>query len=306
MLAISTTWNYQPDRDMRQLLLEIKETGLNAVELGYKLTVSQLAQIVSLLKELNLNVSSVHNFCPLPNDHPSPRHPSNYYRLSALDEAERVLAVRWTQTAVDTALRVGAPVVVIHAGTVEMPDDLSEKLFKIYKISDQGAGAFEQVRERFMVQRKAARGPYMDAIIKSLADVLPYAQDRNIKIGLETRYYPTEIPNDEEIGELLARFHAQGLWYWHDVGHAEANDRLGIYDHQACLERYSKQLIGFHLHGVKILRDHHAPFEGDFDIKQIYPFIKKHHIKVIESHGSATLAQIRVAVREFSKLEEAL
>jgi sugar phosphate isomerase/epimerase len=304
MLAISTAWNYRPDIEMRQLLLEIKETGLNAVELGYKLTVPQLEQIVPLLKELNLNVSSVHNFCPLPDDHPSPRHPSNYYRLTALDEAERALAVRWTKTAVDTAVRVGAPVVVIHAGTVEMPDYLSEKLFKSYKVSNQGAGAFDQVRQKFIDQRKAARGPYMDAIIKSLTDVLSYAQDHDIKIGLETRYYPTEIPNDEEIGELLLKFHCRGLWYWHDVGHAEANDRLGIYDHQACLRRYADQLIGFHLHGVKILRDHHAPLEGDFDIKQVYPFIKKQHIKVIESHGSATLAQIRCAVDEFSKLEQ--
>lgn len=274
MLAISTAWNYRSDIDMRQLLLEIKETGLNAVELGYKLTVPQLGQIVPLLTELNLKVSSVHNFCPLPDDHPSPRHPSNYYRLTALDQAERVLAVLWTKKAIDTAVRVGAQVVVIHAGTVEMADDLSEKLFKSYKVSDQGSEAFAQVRQRFIEERKAARGPYMDAIIKSLTDVLAYAQDCNIKIGLETRYYPTEIPNDQEIGELLAKFHRQGLWYWHDVGHAEANDRLGIYDHHACLRRYAEQLIGFHLHGVKILRDHHAPLEGDFDIKQVYPFIK--------------------------------
>lgn len=303
MLSISTSWNYRPEADMRQLLLEVRETGLSAVELGYKITAAQLAQIVPLLTEFDLKVSSVHNFCPLPDDYPSPRHPSNYYRLTSQDESERKLAVRWTQEAVNTAVRVGASVVVIHAGTVEMPDELSEKLFKMYKVSDQGAGAFEQVRAKFSKERQAARGPFMEAINKSLAELLVYAQDKNIKIGLETRYYPTEIPNCEEIGELLNKFHRQGLWYWHDVGHAEANDRLGIYSHQDCLKRYAQQLIGFHLHGVKILRDHQAPLEGDFDIKSVYPFIKKHHIKVIESHGSATVEQIRAAVSEFSKLE---
>ncbi len=303
MLAISTAWNYRPDVSMRQLLTEIKEAGLNALELGYKITVPQLAEIIPLLPELGLAVSSVHNFCPLPDDNLSPRHPSNYYRLTALDESERKLAVYWTQKAIDTAVKVGAPVVVIHAGTVEMPEELSEKLFKMYKVSDQGAGAFAVVREKFIKARQAARGPYMDAICKSLTELMSYAQDKNIKVGLETRYYPTEIPNIEEIGELLAKFHQQGLWYWHDVGHAEANDRLGIYSHQECLRRYADKLIGFHLHGVKILRDHNAPLEGDFDIKSVYPFIKKHHIKVIESHGLAKLEQIRAAVVEFSKLE---
>ncbi len=303
MLSVSTAWNYRAGVSMRQLLLEIKETGARGVELGYKITVDQLEQSVLLLKELDLKVSSVHNFCPLPDDHLSSRHASNYYRLTSLDESERKLAVFWTQKSVDTALRVGAGVVVIHAGTVEMPEELSEKLFKSYKVSDEGAGAFEELREKFIKQRQAARGPYIDALIKSLTQLMQYAQDKNIKIGLETRYYPTEIPNSQEIGELLEKFHNKGLWYWHDVGHAEANDRLGIYNHQDCLKRYAQKLIGFHLHGVKILRDHQAPFQGDFDITRVYPFIKKHHIKVIESHASATREEISAALNEFSKLE---
>ena len=287
---------------MRQLLLEIKETGLSTIELGYKITVAELARIIPLLKELEIKVSSVHNFCPLPNDHPSPRHPSNHYRLSSLDEDERRLAVRWTKEAVNTAVMTGAGVVVIHAGTIELPEDLAEGLFKKYKESDTGGDGFPKLRERFLMERKKAQGPFMKALVKSLAEVMDHAQAKNIKVGLETRYYPTEIPNNDEIGELLDKFHKQGLWYWHDVGHAEVNERLGIYDHLECLKRYQDRLIGFHLHGVKILRDHWAPLDGDLDLKKVFPFIKKHHLKVIESH-SATVSQIREAVREFAKLE---
>ena len=305
MLAISTAWNYRPGTDMRQMLTEIKATGLRALELGYKLTSSDLEQIIPLLKKLDLEVSSVHNFCPLPDDYPSTRHPSNYYRLSSLDETERKLAVKWTQEAVNTAVSVSSPVVVIHAGTVEMPEELSEKMFKKIKTAGE-PDAFNEVRARFVAERQKARGPYVDAVSKSLAEVLEYAQDRNIKIGLETRYYPNEIPNDQEIAEFLAQYHKQGLWYWHDVGHAEANQRFGIYNHLECLKRHAHQLIGFHLHGVNILRDHQAPLAGDFDIKSVFPFMKKHHIKVIESHGSATAPQIAEAVAVFKELEKKL
>lgn len=303
MLAISTAWNYRPGGDMRKMLEELKATGLNAVELGYKITVPELNAIFPLLKDLALSVSSVHNFCPVPDDHASPRHPSNHYRLSAVDEGERKLAVQWTKESVNTAVKAGASVVVIHAGTVEMPEELSEKMFKLYKQSDHGAGAFGPLREKFVKERRQARGPFLDAVKQSLKDVLPYAAGNNIRIGLETRYYPTEIPNDEEIGELLSEFHREGLWYWHDVGHAEANDRLGIYNHLQCLEKYADKLIGFHLHGVRVLRDHQAPLEGDFDIKSVYPFMKKNHIKVIESHGTASLEQVKKAAAEFLKLE---
>lgn len=305
MLAISTAWNYRTGADMRQMLAEIKATGLDALELGYKLTSSDLQQIIPLLNEFDLQVSSVHNFCPLPDDYPSARHPSNYYRLSSCDETERKLAVKWTQEAVNTAVKVGAPVVVIHAGTVEMPEDLSEKMFKKIKTAGE-PGAFNELRERFVAERQKARGPYVDAVRRSLQDVLAYAQDRNIKIGLETRYYPNEIPNDQEIAEFLAQFHQQGLWYWHDVGHAEANQRFGVYNHLECLKRHEKQLIGFHLHGVNILRDHQAPLAGDFDIRSVFPFMKKHHIKVIESHGSATAPQIAEAVAVLKRLESTL
>lgn len=303
MISLSTAWNYRSGIDMRQLLSEIKAAGVDTIELGYKITVDELAQILPLLKEFDIRVSSVHNFCPLPNDHPSSRHPSNHYRLSSIDEAERKLAVKWTQEAVNTARKANAGVVVIHAGMIELPEEIAEGLFKKYKESGKGAPDFPQLRERFIKERSKAKGPFMKALVESLKEVMKYAKDHGIKIGLETRYYPTEIPNHEEIGELLDLFHKDGMWYWHDVGHGEVNERLGIYNHLETLKRYQDQLIGFHLHGVDILKDHRAPFAGDFDLKSVYPFIRKHHVKVIESHSSATAEDIRYAVKELAKLE---
>src|SRR6185503_3242792 len=84
-------------------------------------------------------------------------------------------------------------------------------------------------------------------------------------------------------GELLERYRGQGMGYWHDVGHAEVNGRLGITPHEQYLKSYSRDLIGVHLHGVKELRDHNAPFYGDFNLEAVLPYFKKDIIKVIES-----------------------
>ena len=302
MLAISTAWNYKDGADGRQMLLGIKETGLNTIELNYRLSSAQVGQMVPALDELGLTVSSIHNFCPLPHDAPSPRHPSNYYRLSALDEDERRRAVLWTKHTIDLAVRVKAGVVVIHAGTVESVDDDCKKLLDLYKEGKVNTPEFQEVRANVIKLRREARSPFLDNVLGCLREIMPYAQKNNIGIGLETRYYPIEIPNYEEIGEILGQFQKQGMYYWHDVGHAEVNSRLGITPHTQFLNQYRDRLIGFHLHGVNGLRDHIAPFEGDFDLKSVFPYLKSSHIKVIESGSSATLEQVRAAVNVLSNI----
>ncbi|MDP2654045.1 MAG: sugar phosphate isomerase/epimerase [Candidatus Omnitrophota bacterium] len=302
MLAISTAWNYESGGDVRQMLAEIKETGVDAIELGYRVVHQDLEKIIPLLGDLGLTVSSVHNFCPVPHDGPSPRHPSNYYRLSAVDDDERKKAVQWTQQAIDTAVRTAARVVVIHAGSVELPEDPSCRLLEMWRQGQGGTEEFAVLREAFLKSRREHRGPYMDSVIRSLRDVMAYASGRGILIGLETRYYPTEIPNCDEVGELLELFHGQGMGYWHDVGHAEVNGRLGLAPHARYLEKYRDRLIGFHLHGVKILKDHQAPLEGDFDLLSVSPYLSADKFQVIESHATATPEQMKAAVRTLRPL----
>ena len=128
-----------------------------------------------------------------------------------------------------------------------------------------------------------------------------YAQAQGIKIGLETRYYPTEIPNHKEVGEFLNRYRGQGMHYWHDVGHAEVNSRLGITDHEGFLKSYGRDLIGVHLHGVDKLRDHHAPFFGDFDLNAVLKYFTKDTIKVIEAR-SGTFDQLKKAVMQLKTI----
>ena len=305
MLSVSTAWNYHPDKDVRRMLEEIKDLGVEAIELGYRLTKNQLEEAVRVLPELGLKVSSIHNFCPIPSDGPSDRHPSNYYRLSAQDEQERCKAVLWTKICVDSACRVGARVVVIHAGMIEMDDDPSIELLRLGKQGCSHLSEIQDALKRVVEARAHARGPFIEAARRSLREVMPYAREKHVIIGLETRYYPTEIPNCEEIGEFLEEFGKQGMMYWHDVGHAAVNERLGIIPHREFLDRYQDRLIGFHIHGVQGIKDHFAPFTGDFDLNSVLPYMQDKHIKVIESHAGATVKQLKQAVRQLTPRERA-
>ena len=301
MLAISLPWTKEDNIDVGAMLGSVKDMGLDAIEFGYTLTHEQVDAMVPLMKQLDIKSASVHNFSPIPNDRPTSRHVSNYYRLTAIDEEERISAVQWTNHSIDTAVRTGASVVVIHAGMIELGDPRSPELLSLYKEGKSGSPEYAAVRAHLLKERERIKGPHLEALIKSLNTVMRYAQAKGVKIGLETRYYPTEIPNFKEIGELLDRYRSQGMGYWHDVGHAEVNGRLGITPHEQYLKSYGRDLIGVHLHGVVGLRDHNAPFCGDFDLEVVLPYFKKDTIKVIESRFGS-FDQLKAAVEKLKKI----
>ena len=86
------------------------------------------------------------------------------------------------------------------------------------------------------------------------------------------------------------------MGYWHDVGHAEMNDRLGIKPHLEFLETYKDNLVGVHLHGVKGRRDHLAPFEGDMDLNKFLPYFESNVLKVVESKPFASIDLMKESV----------
>jgi len=301
MLSISTLCHHQSEMDIESWILWIKGLGFQAIELDYKLSREQLDLLQVLLKKEKMKVSSIHNFCPLPNDQPSSRHVSNYYRLSALDAHERKKAVEWTKNTIDTAVRFDAEVVVIHAGTIESEDDRCRYLMDLLKEEKKETEEFFTEKKKILADRENRRGPYLKAIEKSLEEVLSYAKITNKIIGLETRYYPMEIPNFDEIGHLLNLFASKGLSYWHDVGHAEINEKLGITDHIAFLEKYQNHLIGMHVHDMRGIVDHFVPFSGGINFNVMAPFLDENLLKVFELRA-ASFDELKGAVRKFNSL----
>jgi len=300
MLSISTSWDYKPDMDIKAWMEQIKGFGINSIELGYTHSYDQLKQIEDLLEPMQMTVNSIHNFCPLPNDEPSKRHPSNYYRLSSLDAHECEKAIEWTNACVDTAARVNAGFVVIHAGTLELEEDPSVVMLDLFKQGQYEVSKAQDLIEQFKKIRKEKAGPYIEVLDKSLETVCDYAKSKNVKIGLETRYYPIEMPNFDEIEYFLNRLDNEAIGYWHDVGHAEINSRLGLVDHEDFLKKYGEKMIGVHLHGMKVWRDHLAPYDGDMDIEKYLPYFKGDMIKVIEARY-ADAAQVQNGVEKLLK-----
>ena len=58
------------------------------------------------------------------------------------------------------------------------------------------------------------------------------AEALGIRLGLECREDPREIPPDDFWDRVLQKLPAPTFGYWHDFGHAAAKEYLGLIDHE--------------------------------------------------------------------------
>src|SRR5690348_15895571 len=97
------------------MLHEIKtQLGFGLVELGQGIHAPLVSGIRKMVDGGEMRVSSLHNFCPLP-DEGTPA-PPDCYMFSAAPIDEREAAVAQPLQTIDFAARLYAPFVVLHLG----------------------------------------------------------------------------------------------------------------------------------------------------------------------------------------------
>ena len=283
MFGISTSWKSEILDQGLKIIEAILELGVDKVELEYRLTSPMLAEILPLIREKRVGVLSLHHPFPLPEGVPRDKADGDVFSLSSLDQEERFAAVKWAKRTLEWAEKLEVQAVILHMGRVAMNDPM--KILK--NLFDKKKIATEEGREAIATQkavRAQREGKYLDAALHSLEKLAKEAEKRNILLGLENRGNIQEIPDFQELSVFLEEFAGGPVFYWHDIGHATIQEKLGILPAGKWLESFHANLIGVHLHGCRGYDDHKAPGSGEEDYSLLKKFLRPEVLRIVETH----------------------
>jgi sugar phosphate isomerase/epimerase len=289
MLGVSTCWKSRSLTDGDRIIRDMAQIGAKAVELDYRLSADMLGSALKTMKELGIKPLSMHAVCPAPVNKKSKNH-AEVFMLCSPDENERRSAVKEVAACLRAASGLGIGAVALHCGIIMM-ERLSFTLQRMHDDGSLHSQEGQRVVGEFAARRMQERGTAFDQLLKSLEEVNEEAVRFNILVGVENRYYMEELPNFDEFCVIFDRMKDSKIRYWHDTGHAQAQENLGFTPHEAYLAEFSDLLIGVHLHDVKGYSDHSPPPQGandSVDFGMVKRYLKPDTIRILELKGNVS------------------
>jgi len=269
------------------MLKEMAGMGFSRVELSHGIRISLVPGIIKAVEEGIIRVGSIHNFCPLPMGvfQASP----NFFQPSSPDAKEREQWVRQTKRSIDFGAQVGASLMVCHLGSVRYLWLLPDKPLIAYRKAHPEAvatkdKAYRALLEKALKKLRSRMPPYWQNTRDSVQAVVEYAAGKKIRLGFENRERFEELPMDADFpGYLKEMAPPLPVGYWHDAGHADLKEKMGVISHRRQLEENASRLLGFHLHDVDADgKDHSAIGAGTIDFAMVGSFFRPEHLFVIE------------------------
>jgi sugar phosphate isomerase/epimerase len=294
MYSLSTCWNSHRHTDGRAMLREIRELGFDYAELSHGIRISLLPGIFQAVEAGEIQVSSLHNFCPLPMgvNHAAP----NIFKFTADNARERENALKHTLKTIETAARLKAKLVVLHMGCVDMKD-YTDKLVEMVGEQKRETPKFQKLLQEALDKREEKKEAAMGNAYEVLRKLVAAAEPHGIKLGIENREAIEEIPFESDYQFFFLEFQSPSVVYWHDTGHAQIKENLGLIHHLLHLESLKDRLYGFHVHDVEFPgRDHRPPGSGMIDFAALKQVVRPDHLKVFEFSPSLKPEQVRSGV----------
>jgi len=246
-LALSTMWMQKRHTSLGEFFDAARELGFDTFELGYHLD-QGLVQAARLPEGA---IQGVHAPCPT-----DPR--TRNAQLSSLDKEERALAVEAVTSSIRLAEELGSPMVVVHAGRVAVNPMFETELRALY---DQGLAEtdeYEDLKATLAKERGWHSVRHLQATLTSLERLANTADSSGVRLCLENRAHYYEIPLPDEMDTLLKEL-AGPVGFCFDTGHAYVLEELGFVSHKEWLGGFDEQLVGVHLHDVRVVRERPEP-----------------------------------------------
>ena len=130
-------------------------------------------------------------------------------------------------------MRVKAPVVVLHSGSIDMKN-YTDKLLDLAAKGEKAAAKFAKLCSEADEKREARKGPFVERVYEVLKKLLPAAEGQGIKLGVENRQALEELPVETDFQFMFRELNSPSLVYWHDTGHGQIKENLKFIHSTAC------------------------------------------------------------------------
>lgn len=292
-IAITTRWNAARHETGESMIEEILGLGIDHLELGYDTRVDLLPGIHAMREAKAVTIRSVHNYCPVPlgvgRGHPE------IWTFCDLNRRNHELAVQHTLRTMQFAAEIGAEIVVIHCGYAQLRRISTRDLMDLIHLDQKNSARYDRAWMKMMKEReKRGTKPY-DQLCRALDVLLPEAESLGVSLGLENLPTYEAVPHEGEMDLLLRRYPSPRLRYWHDLGHGQIRENLGLINHLRWLETLSPALGGVHIHDVAHeIQDHVMPPQGTLGLARFRDLLAHRDIPlVLEPTSRATPEEVR-------------
>ncbi len=289
---------------------EMADLGFQFIELSHGIRITLVPGLLKAVEEGVVRISSTHNFCPLPTG--IVQAAPNLFEPSSDDPREHEQWLRHTKRSIDFAAQVKSTRLVCHLGSVSF--FWFNPARKLRNFSHRHPQAviphdqeYQDVLASSLAKLRKRMGPFWARTQQSVHEVLGYAKQKGVRLGFENREKFEELPLDEDYAGFIAGLPADAsAGYWHDTGHAEIKQAMGVIDHRMHLDKMAPRLLGFHLHDVSAQNQDHQPIgSGKVDFKMISEYWRPDLALVLELSPRVSVDDVRVSKTRLEALARA-
>lgn len=292
MLGISTACMPGLASNLEEFFKFATDIGFRAFEMGISSVETTKEDILDWQKRQKPKVVSVHNLFADKAVDPENRRGDF---LASPDEEKRRETVEATLKTAEFARELGARAVILHAGYIEEKGlRKSYRDFRERWCRRKESRHLKAWREHLCERRDGYAYDYVGRVVRSLRTLCQ--RDSETMFCLEPRVNLYEIPNLREMEEIFDRVKEDNLRYWHDTGHCQVQENLGLSRQEDWLKAFGKKMVGIHLHDVRWLGDHLTPGVGDVDFSLVKKYLPEETIKVVEVGDNVSAEELRKGV----------
>ncbi len=293
--ALSTMWWSKETDSAEDFCQKGRKLGFARFELNHQIPPEDLASF----NTGRYHIGSVHDPCPAVVHNKQLELEDR--QLTSLNKSLRQDGIDTVKRSIETAYRLGARSVVIHPGHITGDHSLDDQLREMFRKGLKHSPEYLTLRDKVITDRKIRSKPHLDCLVQSLQEIITFASDTGVCLGLENRFHYYEVPIFEEMQVLLEAFKQPWVGWQLDIGHIQAHNVLGLMSFQQWLVHFSHRIIGVHWHDVIGIVDHQPPGAGEVDFSWVAKYIPDSAIHTLEINKKATFDEMKIGLEVLSK-----